>query len=95
MASVSRFVTRKLKLVVNETKSAVCRADGAEFLGFEFRSRKATVGVTAKNMLRLKARVREITSRNRGVSFHRVVSELSRYLRGWMGYFGLSSTKRV
>jgi RNA-directed DNA polymerase len=95
MASVSRFVTRKLKLVVNETKSAVRRADGADFLGFAFRTRKANIAVTAKNLLRLQARVREITSRNRGISFHAMVQELSRYLRGWMGYFGLSSTKRI
>lgn len=95
MASVSRFVTRKLKLVVNEKKSAVRRADEAEFLGFAFRTRKANIAVTAKNMQRLKSRVREITTRNRGVSFAQMVGELSRYLRGWMGYFGLSSTKRI
>ena len=56
---------------------------------------KANIVVTAKNLLRLKARVREITSRKRGISLDRMVSELSRYLRGWMGYFGLSSTKRI
>ena len=95
MASVSRFVTRKLKLVVNEQKSAVRRADGVEFLGFVFRTRRADIRVTAKNFGRLKARVREITSRNRGVSFGRMVGELSRYFRGWMGYFGLASTKNV
>ncbi len=95
MESVSRFVTRKLKLVVNEQRSAVRRADGVEFLGFVFRSRRADIRVTAKNFGRLKARVREITSRNRGISFGRMIGELSRYLRGWMGYFGLASTKNV
>ena len=95
MASVSRFVTRKLKLVVNAQKSAIRRADGVEFLGFIFRTRRADVRVTAKNFDRLKARVREITSRNRGVSFDRMIGELSRFLRGWMGYFGLASTKNV
>ena len=95
MASVSRYVTRKLKLVVNAQKSAIRRADGVEFLGFVFRTRRAEVRVTAKNFDRLKTRVREITSRNRGVSFDRMVGELSRYLRGWMGYFGLASTKNV
>lgn len=48
-----------------------------------------------KNFDRLKTRVREITSRNRGVSLGRMIGELSRYLRGWMGYFGLASTKNV
>lgn len=95
MESVSRFVTRKLKLVVNEQKSAVRRADRVEFLGFVFRSRRADIRVTAKNFGRLKTRVREITSLNRGVSFGRMIGELSRYLRGWMGYFGLASTKNV
>ncbi len=95
MASVSRFVTRKLKLVVNAQKSAIRRADGVEFLGFIFRTRRADVRVSAKNFDRLKARVREITSRNRGVSFDRMIGELSRFLRGWMGYFGLASTKNV
>lgn len=95
MASVSRFLTRKLKLIVNEKKSAVRRSDETEFLGFEFHSRKANLRVTAKNLQRLKDRVREITSRKRGRSFLFIVGEFSRYLRGWMGYFGLSSTKRI
>ena len=95
MVSVSRYVTRKLKLVVNEQKSAVRRADEVEFLGFVFRTRRAEIRVSSKNFERLKTRVREITSRNRGVSFRRMVTELSRYLRGWMGYFGLASTKNV
>ena len=93
VASVVRFVTRKLKLKVNETKIAVHRADETEFLGFAFRSRKANVNVTAKNLAKLKQRVRELTARNRGVSFSRMVAELSRYLRG-DGVFrtGLSQT---
>ncbi len=95
MASVSRFVTRKLKLVVNEQKSAERRADGVEFLGFVFRTRRAEIRVSAKNFSRLKTRVREITSRNRSLSPERMLGELSRYLRGWMGYFGLASTKNV
>ena len=95
MASISRFITRKLKLIVNEKKSAVRRADQTEFLGFQFHSRKANIRVTAKNLKRLKDRVREITARNRGRSFHFMLKELSRYLRGWMGYFGLSATKRI
>ena len=95
VASVVRFVTRKLKLKVNETKIAVHRADETEFLGFAFRSRKANVNVTAKNLAKLKQRVRELTARNRGVSFSRMVAELSRYLRGWMGYFALDCRKQI
>jgi hypothetical protein len=75
--------------------TAVRRADGVEFLGFVLRSRRADIRVSAKNFDRLKTRVRELSSRNRGISFGRMLRELSRYLRGWMGYFGLASTKKV
>jgi RNA-directed DNA polymerase len=94
-ASVSRFLTRKLKLVVNQQKSRITRADGVEFLGFVFCTRRAELRVTAKNLSRLKTRVREITGRSRGVSMTRMLRELGRYLRGWMGYFGLAATKSV
>ena len=83
------------KLVVNEAKSAVRRADESEFLGFAFRTRKLNIAVTTKNLKRRQARVRATTSRNRGVSFSVMLTKQSRYLRGWMGYFGLSSTKRI
>ena len=95
MASVPRYVTGKLKLQVNERKSAVRRADETEFLGFAFRTRKANLNVTSRNMVKLKQCIREITARNRGVSFERMVGELSRYLRGWMGYFALDCRKQI
>jgi RNA-directed DNA polymerase len=96
MASITRFITTKLKLKVNERKSAVAQPWERKFLGFSFTS----VGepkrrIAPKAMLRFKERVREPTSRTRGVSIDRMAEELTSYLRGWLGYFGKCQTPTV
>src|SRR5262250_417239 len=96
MKSLTRFITTKLKLKVNERKSAVAEPWKRKFLGFSF-----TGGPTPKRriapkaVLRFKERVRELTSRTRGVSIDRMAEELARYLRGWLGYFGNCETPSV
>jgi RNA-directed DNA polymerase len=94
-ASVSRYLTQALLLVVNQEKSQVVETDGVEFLGFVFRGRRATINVTAKNVSKFKQRIREITGRSRGISMERRLSELRSYLRGWMGYFGLAAQLKL
>ena len=96
MASVTRFLDRRLKLTVNADKSAVDRPAARAFLGFSF-----TAGSAAKRriapqaLVRLKARVRELTRGTKSVSLTRLVAELSRYLVGWRGYFGFCETPSV
>ena len=94
-ASVQRFLTRKLKLVVNQQKSRIAKANGVEFLGFQFVGKRCEIRVTAKNIAKLKEKVRSITGRSRGISMRRMIGELRQYLRGWMGYFALAATKSV
>jgi len=94
-ASVSRYLTQELRLVVNQEKSQVVATDGVEFLGFVFRGRRATINVTAKNASKFKRRIREITGRSRGISMERRLSELRSYVRGWMGYFGLAAQLKL
>ena len=94
-ASVERFLTWKLKLVVNQQKSRIAKADGVEFLGFKFVGRRGEIRVTAKNLAKFKQRVRLITRRSRGISMSRMLGELRPYLRGWMGYFGIAATKGI
>jgi RNA-directed DNA polymerase len=96
-ASVGRYLTRVLRLVVNQEKSRVMEVDGVEFLGFVFLARKrgATINVTAKNVSKFKRRVKEITGRSRGISMERRLSELRSYVRGWMGYFGLAAQLKL
>jgi RNA-directed DNA polymerase len=96
MQSITRFITGKLKLKVNESKSAVARPAERKFLGFSFTSgRQPKRRIAPKSLLRFKKRVRELTKRNRGVSLERMVEELARYLAGWRGYFGFCQTPSV
>jgi len=90
---VTRFITRRLKLKVNETKSAVARPQDRKFLGFSFtRGRELKRRIAPKALQRFKDRVRELTRRTRGVSLQRMVNELTVYLCGWRGYFGFCQT---
>lgn len=93
--SVNRYLTRHLRLVVNETKSRIVEADGVEYLGFVFRGRRATINVSEKSLQKFKRRIRKLTGRSRGISMDRRMSELRRYLRGWMGYFGLAAQLKL
>src|SRR3981189_3431421 len=96
MESISRFITQKLKLKVNEAKSAVARPQERKFLGFSFSAGpdiKRTIA--PKSLERFKRRIREITRRARGVSIKTTVEELATYMRGWRGYFGFCETPEV
>ena len=96
MKSVSQFITRKLKLKVNEQKSAVARPSKRKFLSFSFIwQRELRRRIAPKAVARFKQRVRELTRRTRGVKVETIVAQLSRYLRGWRGYFGFCQTPWV
>ncbi len=96
MQSITRFLTDKLKLKVNESKSGVARPAKRKVLGFSFTSGKQPKRrIAPKTLLRFKKRIRELTRRNRGVSLERMVGQLRRYLIGWRGYFGFCQTPSV
>src|SRR3954452_10723202 len=96
MESVTQFITQKLKLKVNETKSAVARPQERKFLGFSFSAGPAAKRVIAPKALdRFKRRVREITRRAKGVSMETTMEELAPYMRGWRSYFGFCETPVV
>lgn len=85
MASVSRFLTGTLKLVVNAQKSRVVKTDDCEFLGFTFRGTKLRWSERAYQDFR--HRLRKLTGRSWGVSMDYRYKKLAEYVRGWMGYF--------
>jgi RNA-directed DNA polymerase len=96
MESITRFITTQLKLKVNQQKSAVARPWERKFLGFSFTNAGVPKRrIAPKAVDRFKERVRELTRRTRGVSTERMAEELSRYLRGWLGYFGKCETPSV
>jgi RNA-directed DNA polymerase len=93
MQSVTCFIQRRLKLKVNEAKSAVARPQGRKFLGFSFTfGAKPKRRIAPKALLRCKQRVRELTRRTQGISVEQMTKELACYLRGWKGYFGYCQT---
>jgi len=97
MSSVRQFLEKKLKLRVNEKKSAVARAGERKFLGFSYFYRKGEVRIRiAGQMLqRLRERLRVLTRRTRSGRLEEVIRQLNEYLRGWMGYFRLADTPSV
>ncbi len=96
MTSITKFITRKLKLKVNDEKSAVDRPGARKFLGFSFTwQREPKRRLAPKAIARFKQRVRELTCRTRGVSLETMVQQLSRYLIGWRGYFAFCETPSV
>ena len=96
MRALRRLYAR-LKLRVNEAKSAVDRPENRKFLGYSFWNRGDAVKrrVAPKALEAMKERVREITNRNRGRSMGSVYQELRRYLVGWKAYFHLADTPYV
>ena len=87
--SISRFITRKLKLKVNEGKSSVTQPGYTKYLGFGFTISKTNpkIRIHSKSLARFRGRVREITVRTRGRKIADVITDLNGYIRGWWGYF--------
>ncbi|ACM19356.1 RNA-directed DNA polymerase and maturase, group II intron origin [Geotalea daltonii FRC-32] len=88
MGSVRKHLTTKLKLTVNEDKSKVAKSDQISFLGFVFKGTKILWSDKAYKEFR--RRVRKYTGRSWFVSMEYRLNKLSTYIRGWMGYFGIS-----
>ncbi len=95
MASVSRFLTKKLRLKVNEAKSAVARPEDRKFLGFSISNDGSERRIAPQALKKFKTRIRELTYRTRGKSLEQVIEELKPYLIGWRSYFGFCQTPRV
>jgi RNA-directed DNA polymerase len=93
-----RRLFAKLRLRVNESKSAVARPQDRKFLGYSFWYAKGSAvkrRVASKALTAMKDRVRDITKRSGGRSMESVVRELRGYLVGWKNYFQLADTPRV
>jgi len=96
MARITAFITSKLKLKVNQQKSAVARPWERKFLGFSFTSGpEPRRRIAPKALIRFKKRVRELTQRTRGISIEEMARQLGRYLQGWQGCFGACQTPSV
>jgi len=93
MASICRFIERRLRLKVNVEKSAVARPEERHFVGFRLRwepdEQDAEVLLSARSRDRAAKRIRELTPRNWGQSLADCISRVNAYLLGWIEFFGV------
>ena len=93
-----RTLYAKLRLQINEAKSAVASAFGRKFLGYELwvaKGEEVKCAVAHKALDNFKARIRQLTRRSGGRSMSEVVEKLRPYLLGWKAYFGMAQTPKV
>ena len=95
--SVKQYLEKKLKLKVNPKKSKVERATQAKFLGFSFFKRKGEIVIRIANRTkeRFMEKIRSLTKRTRSGKIEDILSEINRYIRGWIAYFRLAATPSV
>ena len=89
MASVKRFLENKLKLRVNRAKSAVAAVGERKFLGYRITA-EGRLEVAPASLVRLRAALRAVSSRSRGVSLERMIEQINARAAGWVHYFALA-----
>lgn len=95
MVKMKAFLTKRLKLTVNEAKSAVARPWARKFLGYSTTAHTQTrIRIAPESLKRLRERVKELCRQGRGQSIQRVIQNLNPVLRGWMNYFQYSQSRR-
>ena len=99
MASVTRFIESRLRLVVNAEKSAVARPEDRHFVGFRLwpkpEESETTVLLSKRSQERLRQRIRELTPRVWGRSMDDCIHRLNAYLLGWLGFFWIAGMRQV
>jgi RNA-directed DNA polymerase len=90
MTSITDFIEKKLKLKVNREKSGVRHCSDVKFLGYTIMP-GGKIRVADKSITRFKDKIREITRRNRGISFELVIRELNQVITGWVNYYRLAN----
>jgi len=96
LASLTRFLAERLKLKVNEAKSAVAPPWRRKFLGYSLTWHKAPRRrIAPQSRKRLMEKIRAVLKGARGRSLHHTIDQLNPILRGWAAYFRLTETKRV
>ena len=97
MASIKQFIERRLRLKVNEQKSAVARPEERHFVGFRLRREpfdgEVEVLLSKRSQERIGDKIRELVPRNFGNSLDACIRRLNVYLIGWIGFFGICTTE--
>jgi RNA-directed DNA polymerase len=93
MESVCRFLKKRMRLEVNERKSAVARPEDRHFVGFCLRhdpqTNEVEVLLSQRSLMRLREKVVELTPRTFGNTISTCIKGINAYLKGWLGFFGI------
>jgi RNA-directed DNA polymerase len=96
LASVTRFLRERLRLTVNDAKSAVDRPWRRSFLGFSMTAhREPRLRVAPKAVVRFAGKIKDMLRRGRGRSIANTVKDLAPVVRGWIGYYRLAEAKGI
>ena len=97
LKNIVPFIENKLKLRVNKDKTAVAYIGNIKFLGYGFYPSKTGIQlrVHSKSITKMKGKIREITARNRGISYEMLKLKLKQYVTGWVNYFKLADMKKL
>lgn len=91
MASLIKYIEEELKLRVNRNKSGVRRCDEVKFLGHTVEE-NGKIRISDGSIVRFKQKIREVTKRNRGIPFGRMIKELNQIIQGWATYYRKCNT---
>jgi RNA-directed DNA polymerase len=92
-SDISNYITKRLKLIINESKSRVGPVSGSKFLGFTFRYSQVQIHDNALKLF--KEKVRKLTNRNWGISMKLQIYKLTQFLRGWGYYFLIANAYQL
>jgi len=97
LKNILPFIEGKLKLKVNREKTTVAYIGKVKFLGYGFYLSKGGIKlrVHPKSIAKMKGRIKEITSRNNGLSYETVKLKLKQFIYGWINYFRLANMKSL
>lgn len=97
MESITYFIENKLYLKVNREKSQVSSIRRVKFLGYSFYKLRGEcrLRVHPKSITKMKAQLKELTSRSNGWGNERRKESLSQYIKGWINYFKLADIKKI
>ena len=92
---MTRYLKNRLKLTVNEEKSAVDRPWNRKFLGFSILSRERRIRLAPQTLKKVEDKIRSLTKRNAAMGTDARIEQLNQYLGGWIGYFALVETPSI
>ncbi len=86
MKSVKGFLESRLKLKVNAAKSAVDKMYRRKFLGYRL-GRRGGLRIAPESLQRFKDKIRQLTRRNQGKAFEKIIERLNSFITGWLAYY--------